>query len=138
MNARELFNKLMEDRRELRKIDAMLRALRADVGYHSMDYSLDRVQTSPTNETAAERVVARILELEEKKKATKESYRAHLVKATHILEELGGLQGEYLTRRYINGQTTRQIAEELNYVEGYLLHVGVDAMNEIDRRGLCN
>lgn len=138
MNARELFNQLMADRRELRNIDLLIESLRDDSGYHSMDYSLDRVQTSPTGETAAERVVARILELEEKARAVEESYQLHKVKATVVTEKLGGLRGEYLARRYIKGQTTREIAEELHYSEGYLLHVGVDAMNEIDGRGLCD
>lgn len=136
-DARELFNQLMADRRELRSVRLLIESLRADSGYHSMDYSLDRVQTSPTSETAAEKVVARILELEEKERLVQESYRAHLVKATVVVEKLGGLRGEYLARRYIKGQTTREIAEELHYSEGYLLHVGVDAMNEIDGRGLC-
>ncbi len=138
MTARELFNQLVTDRRELNKIQTLIKALRDDSGYHSMDYSQERVQTSPNGVTPAEKIVTRILELEKREKELTDRFLTHKDKAVRILLELDWLQEEYVARRYIMGQTTQEIAKELNYSESYLFHVGVEAFREIDRRGLCD
>lgn len=138
MSARELFNQLVADRRELNKIQTLIQALRDDSGYHSIDYSQERVQTSPNGTTPAEKIVARILDLEKREKELTDRFQIHKDKAAGILGELDWLPCVYLTRRYLDGKTTQEIAKELNYSESYLFHVGVEAFREIDRRGLCD
>lgn len=137
-NARELFNQLNTDRRELRRIRLTIETLRNDSGYHSMDYSQERVQTSPNGATPAEKIVARIMELETKEKGVHDSYMIHLAKAERIASMLGGIQGDYIVRRYVCDQKTEDIAKELHYTRQYLYNVGVEAFREIDRRKLCD
>ena len=90
----------------------------AAAGFRAIDYSADKVQSSPSDRMAD--VVGRYADLEAE---INRLFDAYLEKYHHILSQLDGMHdaryADILYARYVRFESLRQISKDLNYDYDY-------------------
>lgn len=99
------------------------------VGISGIDYSKDKVQTSPDN--GQERLIVKYLDLVKELEADLLTFR---IKQTTIIREIEELSDEKYIRllyaRYVQYKSLEQIAVEMNYSFHWIRHVHGEALEQ--------
>ena len=108
--------RIREMRRRTRTLEAEVAELRADAeGLGAMDYTRERVKTSPPGDRMAE-VAGRLFERLDEFADEYEEFVAERERARSCMRKLADHDHyEVLVRRYLNGEAYRAIAEAMGY-----------------------
>lgn len=101
-------------------------------GAKAVDYSADRVQTSPSN--SMENIVGRWVDMEAKLNTMIDSYvdlKYQVIREIHQLEDTRYIQ--ILYKRYIEFKPLRTIAVEMGYDYKWLCHLHGQALEDFNR-----
>lgn len=100
--AKERFRQLLERIAELESIITSI----------SVDYSAERVQTSPPDPSDQ---IAKLSDMRTEKIEAANEMSKRMDEVCKVIDKVGGVQGEILHRRYIEGQRWEEIAVNMHY-----------------------
>jgi len=109
-----------------------LRVMSGSIG--GIDYSKDRVQTSPSNDAPFVRTVNRMIDLEEEINQEIDRYvdRKH-----EIINQIQGLQNvnyiSLLYKRYVEFKNFETVASEMNFTYQYTIELHGYALQDFER-----
>lgn len=119
MTAKSYLQQIGRMKAMIRQRSQELDALRAsNMGYKAIDYSADRVQTSPTDRMAD--TVGKYIDMETE---IMQMIDAYFEKMHMIIGQIQALDDarhiDILYARYVNGESLRRIARDMHYEYGY-------------------
>ena len=119
------------------RLNEQKRSLYGSYGFGSVDYSKDRVRSSPESDASFTRIVEKIADVEIKIDRLVDQL---IDEREVITEQIEGMENEafktLLYKRYVKYERFEQIATEMNYTYEWVRHLHGYALEEFERRYL--
>ena len=131
-DVKEYLREIKYRQQYLQRLRERRKALHLDVSFGGIDYSADRIQTTPKNklEEAAVRLSDRIEQLDEKIAKVSLEIDDRISSIEKLSDEI---HRNVLFKRYAEDKSFEQISVELGYAYNYTCNIHGDALKELSK-----
>ena len=131
-DVKEYLREIKYRQQYLQRLRERRKALHLDVSFGGIDYSADRIQTTPKNklEEAAGRLSDRIEQLDEKIAKVSLEIDDRISSIEKLSDEI---HRNVLFKRYAEDKSFEQISVELGYAYNYTCNIHGDALKELSK-----
>ncbi len=132
IDVKEYLREIKYKQQYLQRLRERRKALHLDVSFGGIDYSADRVQSTPKNklEEAAVRLSDRMEQLDEEIANVSIEIDNRISKIEVLSDEI---YRNILFKRYAEDKTFEQISVELGYAYNYTCNIHGDALKELSK-----
>ena len=132
IDAKDYLREIKYKQQYLQRLRERRKALHLDVSFGGIDYSADRIQTTPKNklEEAAIRLSDCMEELDEKISEVSLEIDDRISSIERLSDEI---HRNVLFKRYAEDKTFEQISVELGYAYNYTCNIHGDALKELSK-----
>lgn len=132
ISAKDYLNGIKYKRKQLERFQNRRAALHLDVSFGGMDYSADRVQTTPKNKM--EEAMVKLFERMEYLDKKIAELSVEIDDRLNSIESLdNGTYRDVLFKRYAEYKTLEQISVEMGYVYNYTCNLHGEALKELSQ-----
>ena len=132
IDAKEYLKEIRSKRQHLTRLKENRKALHLDVSFGSIDYSADRIQTTPTNKM--ENAMVKLSERLERIDLTIANLTLDIDDRLNSIESLSDNNyRDILYKRYSEYKTFEQISVEMGYVYNYTCTMHGEALKELSK-----
>ncbi len=132
INAKDYLNGIKYKRRQLERYKNRRAALHLDVAFGGIDYSADRIQTTPKNKM--EEAMVRLSERMEYLDNKIAELSIEIDDRLNNIESLtNGTYRDILFKRYAEYKSLEQISVEMGYVYNYTCNLHGEALKELSQ-----
>jgi len=138
VTAKQYLNQIKRYTKNISRIERTIKEIRRTAGgAKAIDYTKDKVQTSPSNHT--EDMIIKAMELEDKLIVQKDMYQDAVALITNQINQLNNpLYAEILYQKYVELKSLEQIAVSINFSYPYVKHMHGWALVSFEQTFLSN